>query len=220
MKFFKYIIIAIASMVALVSCEKHDLGYQMEHIDTSEKALVVIWRLIPEASTTGARVYTITIDDQPLWGNNYTYMDARGCKPNQSRHYILEPGDHNMKWYLLDGTCVYDQNFTAIAGMQEVVVSDYNAAPIVVDNNAEYPQDIDKKLSDKLDLTQVDAASLAKEAGVVMTGAAATFPYHKDPKDNNMRIAPSFPPVDELETGMYVLCTCVKLACVEALLAK
>ena len=106
MKFFKYIMIAMASLVALTSCEKHGLGYDCENIDTSEKALVVIWRLIPEASTTGARVYTITIDDQPLWGNNYTYMDARGCKPNQSRHYILEPGDHNMKWYLLDGTCV------------------------------------------------------------------------------------------------------------------
>ena len=141
MKFFKYIIIAIASMVALVSCEKHDLGYQMEHIDTSEKALVVIWRLIPEAATTANRVYNITIDDQPLWGNNSTYMAARDWMPNQSRHYILEPGVHNMKWYLSDGTLVYDNNFTAIKGMQEVVVSDYNAAPIVVDNNAEYPQD-------------------------------------------------------------------------------
>ena len=141
MKFFKYIMIAMASLVALTSCEKHGLGYDCENIDTSEKALVVIWRLIPEASTTGARVYTITIDDQPLWGNNYTYLDARAFRPNQSRHYILEPGDHNMKWYLLDGTCVYDQNFTAIKGMQEVVVSNYNAAPTVVDNNAAYPQD-------------------------------------------------------------------------------
>ena len=61
--------------------------------------------------------------------------------------------------------------------------------------------------------------SLAKDAGVVMTEAGATFPYHNDPKDNNMRIAPSFPPVEELEVGMYVLCTCVKLACVEKLLA-
>ena len=135
MKFFKYIIIAMASLVALVSCEKHGLAYQMEHIDAEDKALVVVWRLIPEASTTANRVYNITIDDQPLWGNNYTYMAARDWMPNQSRHYIMEPGVHNMKWFLKDGTEVYNQNFTAIAGMQEVCVTDYNAAPIVIDNN-------------------------------------------------------------------------------------
>ena len=142
MKFFKYIMIAMASLVALTSCEKHDLGYDMEHVDASDKALVVIWRLIPEAATTANRVYNITIDDQPLWQNNYTYMAARDWMPNQSRLYIMDKGEHNMKWYLLDGTCVYDQNFTAIAGMQEVCVTDYNAAPIVIDNNLEYPCDV------------------------------------------------------------------------------
>lgn len=148
MKFFKYIIIALASMVALVSCEKHGLGYQMEHIDTDGKALVVVWRLIPEAATTANRVYNITIDDQPLWQNNYQYMAAKDWMPNQSRHYIMEPGVHNMKWYLLDGTLVYDQNFTAIPGMQEVCVTDYNAAPIVIDNNLEYPCDVTEKTAE------------------------------------------------------------------------
>ncbi len=61
---------------------------------------------------------------------------------------------------------------------------------------------------------------LAKNAGVVMTEAGATFPYHLDPNDRNMRIAPSFPPVAELEVGMKVLCTCVKLAATEKLLAE
>ena len=62
--------------------------------------------------------------------------------------------------------------------------------------------------------------ALASKAGVVLTDAGATFPYHKDPKDSNLRIAPSFPPIDELETGMYVLCCCVKLCAVEKLLEK
>ena len=60
----------------------------------------------------------------------------------------------------------------------------------------------------------------AKEAGVVMTGAGATYPYGKDPKDSNIRIAPSFPPIDELAKAAEVFVVCVKLASVEKLLAE
>ena len=60
----------------------------------------------------------------------------------------------------------------------------------------------------------------AKEAGLVMTGAGATFPYGKDPKDSNIRIAPSFPPIEELEKAAQVFVVCVKLASVEKLLAE
>ena len=61
---------------------------------------------------------------------------------------------------------------------------------------------------------------LCKEAGVVMTDAGATYPYKNDPIDSNLRIAPSFPPVDELNKAMQVLCVCIKLAAAEKLLGK
>ena len=60
--------------------------------------------------------------------------------------------------------------------------------------------------------------ALVKEAGVTMTGAGATFPYGKDPQDSNIRIAPSLPPVEELEVAMDVFCTSLKLAALEKLL--
>ena len=60
--------------------------------------------------------------------------------------------------------------------------------------------------------------ALCKEAGVTMTGAGATFPYGKDPADSNIRIAPSLPPVSELEQAIAVFCTCLKLAALEKLL--
>lgn len=58
----------------------------------------------------------------------------------------------------------------------------------------------------------------AKEAGVVMTGAGATFPYGKDPKDSNIRIAPSFPTPEELALAAEVFVISVKLVSVERLL--
>ena len=61
------------------------------------------------------------------------------------------------------------------------------------------------------------ALALCKEAGVTMTGAGATFPYGVDPEDSNIRIAPSLPPVEELQQAIAVFCVCVKLAALEKL---
>ena len=55
---------------------------------------------------------------------------------------------------------------------------------------------------------------------MVMTAAGATYPYGIDPEDSNLRIAPSYPPVEELKEAMSVFCTCVKLAAAEKLLAE
>lgn len=58
----------------------------------------------------------------------------------------------------------------------------------------------------------------AKEAGLILTGAGATYPYGNDPKDSNIRIAPSFPSLEELKMAVDLFVLCVKIVSVEKLL--
>ena len=71
---------------------------------------------------------------------------------------------------------------------------------------------------DALDGCAKAIVAKAKEAGVVLTGAGATFPYGKDPHDSNIRIAPTYPPLGDLIVATELFALCVKLSSVEKLL--
>lgn len=72
---------------------------------------------------------------------------------------------------------------------------------------------------DVVDGTATRVVELVKAAGVAMTPAGASFPYGKDPRDRNIRIAPSYPSPQELATAIDVLATCVLIAAAEKALA-
>ena len=59
-----------------------------------------------------------------------------------------------------------------------------------------------------------------KKAGLIMTGAGATYPYGKDPHDSNIRIAPSYPPLSDLILAMELFALCVKIVSIDKLLAE
>jgi DNA-binding transcriptional MocR family regulator len=69
-----------------------------------------------------------------------------------------------------------------------------------------------------LDGCAVKVVKLAAEAGVTLTKAGATFPYGTDPRDRNIRIAPSYPTLAELETAIEVICVCVEIASIKKIL--
>ena len=54
--------------------------------------------------------------------------------------------------------------------------------------------------------------SLAAQAGVKLTAAGATFPYNNDPRDTNIRLAPTLPSIEEIKQAMEIVCLCVELA--------
>ena len=72
---------------------------------------------------------------------------------------------------------------------------------------------------DVLDGCAKRAVQLAAEAGIAVTPAGATFPHGDDPRDANIRIAPTFPPLGELRAALDGLCTAILLAETETLLA-
>ncbi len=69
-----------------------------------------------------------------------------------------------------------------------------------------------------LDQTAKKTVAMCAELGVKLTEAGATYPYGNDPRDRNIRIAPSYPSIDELRQAIEVLVTCAKIACIEKLL--
>ena len=73
---------------------------------------------------------------------------------------------------------------------------------------------------DSLEGCAKDIVAKCKKAGVVMTGAGATYPYGKDPQDSNIRIAPSYPPLSDLIIATELFCLCVKLSSIAKLLGK
>ena len=68
--------------------------------------------------------------------------------------------------------------------------------------------------------TAKEVFRLCREAGVTLTNVGATFPYGNDPQDSNLRIAPTFPSVDEIKLSAEVISVCAKLAAARALLSK
>jgi len=71
-----------------------------------------------------------------------------------------------------------------------------------------------------LDGCAKEVVTMTAEAGVLITPAGATFPYGKDPRDRNIRIAPSFPSVNELKNAIEIFCVCIQIASINKLLLK
>ena len=83
---------------------------------------------------------------------------------------------------------------------------------------AMWRKELQALLNAKAEISAFMHKYLTPDTDVVLTGAGATFPYGKDPADKNIRIAPTYPSLEELEKAMEIFCVCAKMAAAEALI--
>lgn len=143
-----------------------------------------------------------------------TYQTIGYDKLNQLRHAKFFKNADGLKAHMLKHRAIIGPKFDVVLNMLDKEIKPLGIADWHRPNGGYFVS------FDGMEGTAKRIVALCKEAGVVLTDAGATYPYKNDPKDSNIRIAPTFPTVSELTTAMEIFCVSVKLASVEKLLAK
>lgn len=147
-----------------------------------------------------------------VFKNRYSWQTIGYDKINMLRHMLFFKDLDGVKKHMDKHKAILKPRFDTVIEKLDTKLKDTGIASWTNPNGGYFVS------VDVLEGTAKKVVALCKEAGVVLTGAGATYPYGKDPKDSNIRIAPTFPPVSELETAMDIFCVCAKLAAVEKLL--
>ena len=149
-----------------------------------------------------------------LINNRYNYTTIGFDKINMLRHVLYFKNKDGVLEHMQQHRAILEPRFRMVVEMLDRELSGLEIAKWNNPNGGYFVSvDVEEGCAKKV-------VALCKEAGVILTGAGATFPYGNDPKDSNIRIAPTYPPVEELEIAMEVFCTAVKLAAAEKYLEK
>lgn len=135
-------------------------------------------------------------------------------KLNQLRHVKFFGTYENMLEHMKKHTALLAPRFNAVTDILEAEISPLNIGTWFKPEGGYFIS------FNSLTGCAKRIVQLCKEAGVVLTGAGDTFPYGRDPEDKNIRLAPTYPTIDELTKAMELFVICVKLASAEKLLAE
>lgn len=149
-----------------------------------------------------------------VFREHYSFQTIGPDKLNQLRHIYFFGNMDGVRLQMEKHRAILEPKFQMVQTKLEENLSGKNVARWTRPNGGYFVS------VDVLDGCAKRVVGLCKEAGVTLTGAGATYPYGKDPKDSNIRVAPTFPPVSELEMAMDVFCVAVQLAAVEKLLEQ
>lgn len=206
-----------------------DNAYCVHHLtDTPDKLLNIVDECIKagnedmvfefastsKVSFSGAGVAVMAASEKNLnfIRKHLTIQTIGSDKINQLRHTRFFKDIDGIKAHMKKHKEIIAPKFDAVISALDKNIAPYNIASYVKPNGGYFIS------FNTMDGCAKRVCELCKEAGVVLTNAGATFPYGNDPDDSNIRIAPTFPPVEELKTAIELFCYCVKIATLEKLM--
>lgn len=149
-----------------------------------------------------------------LFKKRYNFQTIGYDKLNMLRHVLYFGNADGVREHMKKHRDVLAPRFNVVVSKLEQQLSGFGVASWLNPKGGYFVS------VDVMDGCAKRVVQLCKDAGVILTDAGATYPYGDDPNDSNIRIAPSFPPVCELEIAMDLFCICAKLAAVERLIEK
>ena len=162
----------------------------------------------------GVAVMAASRDNQKYYESLLTFQTISYDKVNQLRHVRYLKDKAGVLALMQRHAAVLAPKFTAVLDALRTEIAPLQIATWTEPKGGYFVS------VNAMPGTAKRVVSLMKEAGVILTGAGATYPYGKDPADSNIRIAPSLPPVEELQQAMEVFCLCLRIAALEKLSAE
>ena len=159
----------------------------------------------------GVAFLSASVDNVKWYIKHQTFASIGPDKVNQLRHLEFFGSPAGVRAHMVKHREILAPKFAAVIDALE---SELGGLGVAEWTNPSGGYFISLDVNDGI-ATRV--VQLAKEAGIALTPAGASFPHGKDPHDRNIRLAPSFPPLGEVQTAMAGVATCVALAAAEQL---
>ena len=161
---------------------------------------------------SGVAAMASSLQNMKVFKDRYKWQTIGYDKLNMLRHMVFFKDIDGIRTQMKKHREVLEPRFNIVLSKLDENLKDNNFAVWTKPNGGYFVS------IDVMNGTAKKVVSMCKDAGVVMTGAGATYPYGIDPNDSNIRIAPTYPTIDELGSAMDIFCVCAKLAAVEKLL--
>lgn len=202
----------------------HDISDTPEHLlgimDECRKAgnedLPILFCSTSKITFPGSGVAAMAASEanMKVFKERYTYQTIGHDKINMLRHMLFFKDLDGVKAHMEKHKQVLAPRFNCVVEHLQKQLAGKDIARWTTPNGGYFVS------VDVLRGTAKKVVALCKELGVVLTGAGATYPYGMDPNDSNIRVAPTFPPIEELDVAMDIFCLCARLAAVQNLLNK
>ena len=198
----------------LTDIPDHLLNLWLECRKLNSVDLPIFFASTSKITFPGAGVAAIAASEKNLevFRKHFSYQTIGPDKLNQLRHIAFLKDIDHVKLHMKKHRAILQPKFEAVEAAFDKELAGKGIADWTHPNGGYFIS------LNVMEGCAKEVVSLCKKAGVILTNAGATFPYGKDPKDTNIRVAPSFPPIEELKTAADLLCLCVQIAACSKLL--